>query len=159
MLLLIAVLGAGIAVGANAVFFSPASNERPAIEPRGLVDEIATGDVDADPSPEPSLSPSPTLVPLGEGTTTVERHIDGAAPVPPPPAADDDGPRDPRTPSGFDGEPQPSSFVVQGVVDDMDPPEDPCDLEESEREQQRCENEAERDENEAERDADEEDGR
>lgn len=152
LLLLIAVVGAGIAFGANAVFFSPSSDEPPAIQPRGLVDEIATGDVpDDETTPEPSASP--TLVPVGEGSSTT-RISTGPAPVPPP--ADDDGPREPRTPSDFEGEPQPSSFVVQGVVDDMDPPDDPCDAEESEREQRQCENEAERDEDEAEQEADEE---
>lgn len=149
LLLLIAVVGAGIAFGANAVFFSPSSDEPPAIQPRGLVDEIASGDV-----PDDDATPEPTPVPVGEGSSTT-RISTGPAPAPVPPPADDDGPRRPRTPSDFERGPEPTSFVVQGVVDEQDDPEDPCDLEESEREQRRCENEAEREEDEREREADE----
>lgn len=151
LLLLIAVVGAGIAFGANAVFFSPGSDEPPAGEPRGLVDEIAADDAADDATPEPSTSPKPSRVDAGGETSSGEGSASAAVPAP----TDDGGPREPRTPSGFDGEPQPTSFVVQGVVDEQDPPSDPCDLEESEREQRQCENEAEREEDEAEQEADE----
>jgi hypothetical protein len=158
LLLLIAVVGAGIAIGANAVFFSPSSDELPAIEPRGLIDEIAVDDVADEPTAEPALSPKPTPVAVGEETSSdagASGGGSGAAPVPAP--TDDGGPRDPRTPSGVDSGPQATSFVVQGVVDEQNPPDDPCDLEESEREQQQCENEAEREEDEREQEQDEDD--
>jgi hypothetical protein len=158
LLLLIAVVGAGISIGANAIFFSPSSNELPAIEPRGLVDEIAADDTVDDPTPKPKPSPSASATPGAAGTRVAEVRSDGSAPAPVPAPADDGGPRDPRTPSGFDGEPQPSSFVVQGVVDDMDPPDDPCDAEESEAEQRQCENEADREDDEAEQDEDDNSG-
>jgi hypothetical protein len=157
LLLLIAVVGAGIAVGANAVFFSTASNERPAMQPRGLVDEIASDDVTDSSTPEPSASPKPSPTPVAGGGGSSTGGGSGAAPVPAP--SDDGGPRTPRTPSDFEGGPQPTSFVVQGVVDEQDPPEDPCDLEESEREQRECENEADREEDEREQEEDEADDR
>ena len=157
LLLLIAVVGAGIAFGANAVVFSPASNELPATEPRGLVDEIAADDaVDDEPvrTPKPAKSPKP--VPTASPAPAASSGgSSGTAPLPAP--TDDGSPRDPRTPDGYTGGPEPSSFVIQGVVDEQDPPDDPCDLEESERDQQRCENEADRDEDEADREADEDD--
>jgi hypothetical protein len=145
LLLLIAVVGAGIAFGANAVFFSPSSAERPASEPRGLVDEIAADDELDEATPKPSPSPSPSASPDGvtDGSSASSGGTDGSAPT----SEDGDGPRTPRSASRVEG-PEPSTFVVQGVVDEQDPPDDPCDLEESEAEQRECENEADREEDE-----------
>jgi hypothetical protein len=153
LLLLIAVVGAGIAFGANAIFFSTASSDRPDAEPRGLIDEIAADEQDA-PTPEPKPSPSPTARPSTE-VTEVHTGGDTSAPAP---GSDDDGPRTPRSASRV-GDPQPTSFVVQGVVDEQDPPEDPCDLEESEAEQRQCENERDRESDEQDDEDDDSDSR
>ena len=153
LLLLIAVVGAGIAFGANAAFFSTASEDRPLVEPRGLVDGIAASNVRR---AEPSASPSPKAKkPVSKEGTSTTRISTAPAPKPSPVAAaeqDTDGPRTPRRPAGYQGSPEPTAMVVQGVWDQQDAPEDPCDLEESERDQRQCENEADREEDEAEDD-------
>ena len=104
LLLLIAVVGAGIAFGANAVFFSPSSDELPAIEPRGLVDEIASDDVTDDSTPAPSAL-KPTPEPVGCRRADLERRA-AADPVPhrsrPPPTTGAPASRGPRPTSKAD---------------------------------------------------------
>lgn len=149
LLLLIAVVGAGIAFGANAAFFSTASEDRPLTEPRGLVGSIPASGValsKASASPKAKATTKPAS---REGSSVTRLSTQpAAAPIPPPPA-EDGSPRRPRTPSGYQGAPEPTAMVVQGIWDQQDDPEDPCDLEESERDQRRCENEADREEDEA----------
>lgn len=152
LLLLIAVVGAGIAFGANAAFFSTASSDRPLVEPRGLVSTIPASDVD-DAEPTASASPKPTPE-SREGTTrtaisTTPAPISASVRAP---DEDAPGPRQPRRPAGYHGSPEPTAMVVQGVWDQQDAPDDPCDLEESERDRRRCENEADREEDDAEDD-------
>jgi hypothetical protein len=155
LLLLIAVVGAGIAFGANAVFFSTASDERPPIEPRGLVGDASEAAL-SEPSASPAKDKDRKKAISEEGTTTTQISTSGASePAPVPAPADDGSPRQPRTPSGSRHPPQPTAMVIQGIWDEQDSPEDPCDLEESERDQRRCENEADREEDEAEQDAEE----
>lgn len=146
LLLLIAVVGAGIAFGANAAFFSTASLDRPLVEPRGLVAGIPASDVDA---AEPTTSASPKPKPEAREATTTAAVSTTPAPKAasvPAPEEDTAGPREPRRPAGYQGSPEPTAMVVQGIWDQQDDPEDPCDLEESERDQRQCENEADREE-------------
>ena len=154
MLLLIALVGAGLAYGATTVFFSPSSDRDPALQTEGLVEDLV--DNDATPKPEAKKSPKPEAGSDGEAAAAPSSG--GSAPAAGSgggssggAAAADDG-------GGSSVSARTGAFAEDG--DDLSAIEEECSEEKNEENRDACEEkletEADEDAEKAEEEADEE---